>query len=76
MPTEIELVLEQTQQGSTYEVLSVYEKEPEFEVGDTDTPQGQEGNPGSDNDEPRTEFSPRRAWFTKHSRPHEPTDPD
>nr|GFA11220.1 hypothetical protein [Tanacetum cinerariifolium] len=34
---------------------SVYAEEPEFEVGDTDTRQGQKGNQGNDNDEPRTE---------------------
>nr|GEW78814.1 hypothetical protein [Tanacetum cinerariifolium] len=33
---------------------SVYAEEPEFEVGDTDTPQGQERNQGNDNVEPRT----------------------
>nr|GEX21483.1 hypothetical protein [Tanacetum cinerariifolium] len=48
---------------------SVHTEEPEFEVGDTDTPQGQEGNQGNDNDEPRTESASRRAWFTKPSRP-------
>nr|GEW24904.1 hypothetical protein [Tanacetum cinerariifolium] len=34
---------------------SVHVEEPEFEVGDTNTPQGQEGNQGNDNDEPRIE---------------------
>nr|GEY90415.1 hypothetical protein [Tanacetum cinerariifolium] len=44
---------------------SVHAEEPEFKVGDTNTPQGQEGNPGNDNGEPRTESASRRAWFTK-----------
>nr|GEX36643.1 hypothetical protein [Tanacetum cinerariifolium] len=47
-----------------------------FKVGDTDMPQGQEGNQGNDNDEPMTETSSRRAWFTKRLHPQEPTDPD
>nr|GEW21327.1 integrase, catalytic region, zinc finger, CCHC-type, peptidase aspartic, catalytic [Tanacetum cinerariifolium] len=52
---------------------SVHAEEPEFEVGDTNTPQGQEGNQGNDNDEPRTESASRRTWFTKPSCPQEPT---
>nr|GEX70271.1 hypothetical protein [Tanacetum cinerariifolium] len=55
---------------------SVHAEEPEFEVGDINTPQGQEGNQGNDNDEPRTESAYRRGWFTQPSRPQEPTDPD
>nr|GFA24151.1 hypothetical protein [Tanacetum cinerariifolium] len=47
-----------------------------FKVGDTDTPQGQEGNQGNDNDEPMTKTYSRRAWFPKRLRPQEPTDPD
>nr|GEV32718.1 hypothetical protein [Tanacetum cinerariifolium] len=43
---------------------SVHVEEPEFEVGDTNTPQGQEGYQGNDNDEPRTESASRCAWFT------------
>nr|GEX33814.1 hypothetical protein [Tanacetum cinerariifolium] len=39
----------------------VHVKEPKFKVGETNTPQGQEGNQGNDNDEPRTESSSRRA---------------
>nr|GEU56490.1 hypothetical protein [Tanacetum cinerariifolium] len=54
----------------------VHLEEPEFEVRDTNTPQGQEGNQGNDNDEPRTESASRRSWFTKPSRPQEPTDLD
>nr|GEY72132.1 hypothetical protein [Tanacetum cinerariifolium] len=42
----------------------VHEEEPEFKVRDTDTPQGQEGNWGNDNVEPRTESASRRDWFT------------
>nr|GEW30947.1 hypothetical protein [Tanacetum cinerariifolium] len=48
---------------------SIHAEEPEFKVGDTDTPQGQEGNQGNDNYEPRTESASRRAWFTKPLRP-------
>nr|GEW08484.1 hypothetical protein [Tanacetum cinerariifolium] len=48
-------------------------EEPKFEVGDTDTPQGQKGNLGNDDVEPRKESATRRDWFTK---PQEPTDPD
>nr|GEZ37672.1 hypothetical protein [Tanacetum cinerariifolium] len=42
-------------------------KELELKVGDTTTPQGQEGNQGNDNDEPRTDSASRRVWFTKLS---------
>nr|GEW24483.1 reverse transcriptase domain-containing protein [Tanacetum cinerariifolium]GEW24498.1 reverse transcriptase domain-containing protein [Tanacetum cinerariifolium] len=55
---------------------SVHAEEPEFKVGDTNKPQGQEENKGNDNDEPKTEYASRRAWFTKPLRPQEPTDPD
>nr|GEU89815.1 hypothetical protein [Tanacetum cinerariifolium] len=55
---------------------SVHAEEPEFKVGDTNTPQGQEGNQGNDNDEPKTESASRRTWFTKPSRPQEPTNLD
>nr|GEV42676.1 hypothetical protein [Tanacetum cinerariifolium] len=55
---------------------SVHVEEPEFKVGDTDTPQGQEGNQGNDNVEPRIESASRRDWFTNHLRSQEPTDPD
>nr|GEV91364.1 hypothetical protein [Tanacetum cinerariifolium] len=37
---------------------------------------GQEGNQGNDNNEPKIESASRRVWFTKPSRPQEPTDPD
>nr|GEY69054.1 hypothetical protein [Tanacetum cinerariifolium] len=55
---------------------SVHTEEPEFKVGDTNTPQGQEWNQGNDNDEPKTESASRCVWFTKPSCPQEPTDPD
>nr|GEV77799.1 hypothetical protein [Tanacetum cinerariifolium] len=65
---------------SSYDVYSlkktVHSEEPEFEVGDTDTPQGQEGNRGNDDVEPKKESASRRDWFTKPSRPQEPTDPN
>nr|GEZ00587.1 hypothetical protein [Tanacetum cinerariifolium] len=54
---------------------SVHAEEPEFEVGDTKTSQGQEGNQGNDNDEPRTDSASRRALFAKPSHPQDPTDP-
>nr|GFA45710.1 hypothetical protein [Tanacetum cinerariifolium] len=54
---------------------SVHVEEPEFEVGKTNTPQGQEGNQGNDDVEPRKESASRREWFKKPSRPQEPTDP-
>nr|GEV61977.1 hypothetical protein [Tanacetum cinerariifolium] len=41
---------------------SVHTEEPEFKVRDIDTPQGQEGNQGNDNAEPRTESDSRRDW--------------
>nr|GEV84655.1 hypothetical protein [Tanacetum cinerariifolium] len=37
----------------------IHAKELEFEVRDTDTPQGQEGNQGNDNVKPRTESASR-----------------
>nr|GEX19760.1 hypothetical protein [Tanacetum cinerariifolium] len=40
---------------------SIHAEEPEFKVGDTNTPQGQEGNQGNDNDEPMTESASRCA---------------
>nr|GFB23210.1 hypothetical protein [Tanacetum cinerariifolium] len=40
---------------------SIHTEAPEFEVGDTNTPQGQEGNQGNDNDEPRIKSTSRRA---------------
>nr|GEZ96075.1 reverse transcriptase domain-containing protein [Tanacetum cinerariifolium] len=42
---------------------SVYAEEPEFEVGYIDTPQGQEGNLGNDDVEPRKESASRRPAF-------------
>nr|GEV96848.1 reverse transcriptase domain-containing protein [Tanacetum cinerariifolium] len=55
---------------------SVHVEEPKLEVGDTDTPQGQERNQGNDNDEPKTESASGHAWFTKPLRPQEPTNLD
>nr|GEU37753.1 hypothetical protein [Tanacetum cinerariifolium] len=55
---------------------TVQSEEPEFEVGDTGTPQGQEGNLGNDDVKPRKESASRRDWFTKPSQPQEPTGPD
>nr|GFB95338.1 hypothetical protein [Tanacetum cinerariifolium] len=40
---------------------SIHAEAPEFEVGDTNTPQGQERNQGNDNDEPRIKSASRRA---------------
>nr|GEV60807.1 putative ribonuclease H-like domain-containing protein [Tanacetum cinerariifolium] len=55
---------------------SVHVEEPEFKVGDTDTPHGQERNQGYDNVKPRIESASRRDWFTKSLRPQKPIDPD
>nr|GFA91842.1 hypothetical protein [Tanacetum cinerariifolium] len=56
---------------------TIQSEEPEFEVGDIDMPQDQEGNLGNDDDdEPWKETASRRDWFTKPTRPQEPTDPD
>nr|GFB76849.1 hypothetical protein [Tanacetum cinerariifolium] len=41
---------------------SVHVEEPVFEVGDTDMPQGQEGNQGNDNVEPRIESASKHNW--------------
>nr|GFC07910.1 hypothetical protein [Tanacetum cinerariifolium] len=53
-----------------------YDEEPEFKVGKTNTPQGQEEDQGNDDVEPRKESVSRRDWFTKPSQPQEHTDPD
>nr|GEW54070.1 hypothetical protein [Tanacetum cinerariifolium] len=42
---------------------SVHTEEPEFKVRDIDTPQGQKGNQGNDNAEPRTESDSRQYNF-------------
>ncbi|GJR16988.1 hypothetical protein Tco_0965515 [Tanacetum coccineum] len=55
---------------------SIQAEEPEFEVADTDIPQGQEGNLGDDDEEPKREVASKRDWFTKPKQPQEPTDPD
>nr|GEX95138.1 hypothetical protein [Tanacetum cinerariifolium] len=49
---------------------------PEFEVVDTNMPQDQGGNLGNDDDEPRKESVSKHDWFTKPTRPQEPTDPN
>nr|GEY43207.1 hypothetical protein [Tanacetum cinerariifolium] len=54
----------------------ITEQEPKFEAGDTDTPQGDEGNLGNDDVEPRKESASRCDWFTKHSQPQETTNPE
>nr|GEZ74248.1 hypothetical protein [Tanacetum cinerariifolium] len=43
---------------------------------DAELTTGQEGNLGNDDVKPRKEFASRRDWFTKPSRPQEPTDAD
>nr|GFC26861.1 hypothetical protein [Tanacetum cinerariifolium] len=55
---------------------TVQSEEPEFKVGDTDTCQSQEGNLGNNDVEPKKEFASKCDWFTKPSRPQEPTDLD
>nr|GEX21336.1 hypothetical protein [Tanacetum cinerariifolium] len=54
---------------------SVHMEEPEFKVRDNDMPQGQEGNLGNHDVEPKKESASRSDWFIKPSRPQEPTDP-
>nr|GEV14981.1 hypothetical protein [Tanacetum cinerariifolium] len=48
----------------------------EFEVVDTYMPQDQGWNLGNDDDEAIKESASKRDWFTKPTRPQEPTDPD
>ncbi|GJS81328.1 hypothetical protein Tco_0747869 [Tanacetum coccineum] len=55
---------------------SVQSEEPEFEVADSDMPQDQEENLGNDVEEPKEKVACKRDWFTKPSKPQEPTDPD
>ncbi|GKB62708.1 hypothetical protein Tco_0918894 [Tanacetum coccineum] len=57
-------------------LFSTYDKEPEFEVADSDMPQDQEGNLGNDDDKPMKETISKRDWFTKPTQPQEPTDLD
>ncbi|GKD02840.1 hypothetical protein Tco_1177814 [Tanacetum coccineum] len=55
---------------------SVQSEEPEFEVADSDMLQDQEENPSNDVEEPKEKIASKRDWFTKPSKPQEPTDPD
>nr|GEU60245.1 hypothetical protein [Tanacetum cinerariifolium] len=55
---------------------TVQSEEQEFKVGNTGTPQGQEGNLGNDDVKPRKKSTSRSDWFTKPLRHQEPTDPD
>ncbi|GJS92375.1 hypothetical protein Tco_0799343 [Tanacetum coccineum] len=55
---------------------SIQEKEPEFEVADSDMPQYQEENLGNDDEEPKGKVASKRDWFTKPKQPQEPNDPD
>ncbi|GKA23935.1 hypothetical protein Tco_0709968 [Tanacetum coccineum] len=57
-------------------ISSVQSEEPEFEVADSDMPQDQEENPGNDDEEPKEKVASKRDWFTKPTKPQEPTDPD
>ncbi|GJU13266.1 hypothetical protein Tco_1135662 [Tanacetum coccineum] len=43
---------------------------------DLDMPQDQEENLGNDVEEPKEKVASKRDWFTKPSKPQEPTDPD
>nr|GEU98716.1 hypothetical protein [Tanacetum cinerariifolium] len=61
---------------SNFAPPTVQSEEQEFKVGDTGTPQGQEGNLGNDVVKPKKESASRSDWFTKPLRPQEPTDPD
>ncbi|GJV58106.1 hypothetical protein Tco_1459111 [Tanacetum coccineum] len=55
---------------------SVQSEELEFEVADSDMPQGQEENLGNDDVEPKEKVETKRDWFTKPTQPQEPTNPD
>ncbi|GJT94793.1 hypothetical protein Tco_1090311 [Tanacetum coccineum] len=55
---------------------SVQSEESEFMVANSDMLQDQEGNLGNDDDEPMKETVSKRGWFTKPTKPQEPTDPD
>ncbi|GJV29897.1 hypothetical protein Tco_1386345 [Tanacetum coccineum] len=55
---------------------SVQSVEPEFEVADSDMPQDQEENPGNDDEETKENVASKHDWFTKPTKPQEPTDPD
>ncbi|GJR26846.1 hypothetical protein Tco_1103078 [Tanacetum coccineum] len=52
------------------------QKEPEFEVANSDMPQDQEENQGNDDEEPKRKVASKRDWFTKPKQHAEPTDPD
>ncbi|GJW62323.1 hypothetical protein Tco_0111658 [Tanacetum coccineum] len=43
---------------------------------DLDMPQDQEENPANDDEEPKEKVASKRDWFTKPTKPQEPTDPD
>nr|GFA94695.1 hypothetical protein [Tanacetum cinerariifolium] len=55
---------------------NVQSKVPEFEVADTDMPHDQGEDLGNDDDEPIKKSASKHEWFTKPTRPQEPTDPD
>ncbi|GJT51719.1 hypothetical protein Tco_0977876 [Tanacetum coccineum] len=55
---------------------SVQLKELEFEVANSEMPQDQEENLGNDDVEPKEKVASKRDWFTKHTQPQEPIDPD
>ncbi|GJY41548.1 hypothetical protein Tco_0428818 [Tanacetum coccineum] len=48
----------------------------EFEVANSKMPQDQEENLGNDDVEPKEKVASKRDWFTKHTQPQEPIDPD
>nr|GEW17962.1 hypothetical protein [Tanacetum cinerariifolium] len=66
------LANESSQPQSTYELA----EEPEFEVVDSDMPQGKEENQGNDDEEPKRKDASKRDWFTKPKQPQKPIDPD
>ncbi|GJW88474.1 hypothetical protein Tco_0163814 [Tanacetum coccineum] len=55
---------------------SVQSEEPEFEVVVSDMPQGQEGNLGNDDEEPKEKVASKHDWFTKPTKLQKPTNPD
>ncbi|GJU67754.1 hypothetical protein Tco_1254013 [Tanacetum coccineum] len=55
---------------------SVQSEEPDFKVANSDMPQDQEENLGNDDEEPKEKVVSKHDWFTKPTKPQEPTDPD
>ncbi|GJR97159.1 hypothetical protein Tco_0269333 [Tanacetum coccineum] len=63
-----------TKSQPKYSRKSIQLEEPEFEVADSNMPQDQEENLGNDDVEPKEKVASKRDWFTKPTKPQEPTD--